>query len=218
MARIDPEFRRLLQNYNFDDLEAHCGPIYGVWKNLILAYLNPGWYRFSQENGGEPAISAEWDLGRSILDCMPGEMKLLYKNKLNDCLKFHTVWNYEFECSSDIFYRRYHQLVHPLGNREGLLIINSLVIERYHTLEERPVRAADRSLYTDKNGMINQCAYCRRVKNIQEIECWDWVPEWVKQCPKNTTHTFCPACFGFYFPKPATISSSSDHANRKPLL
>ena len=53
---------------------------------------------------------------------------------------------------------------------------------------------------THENGLICQCAHCRRVKDFREEERWDWVPDWVTKCPDNTSHTFCPTCFGFYYP------------------
>lgn len=201
MARIDREFERLLRGHNFDDLEAHAGAIYGVWGDFHLAYLNPGWYQFARENEGEPNISTNWGLGKPILNCMSGKIREFYEDKFNACLNAHAIWAYEYECSSDIFYRRYHQIVYPLGQREGLLFVNSLIIKRRHNAERRSARTVDRSLYMDRNGMISQCAFCRRVKNISGTEHWDWVPKWVKRCPKNTSHTYCPTCFGFYFPK-----------------
>lgn len=203
MERLDRKFRTLLRHYNLDYLETHSGTIYGVWKNFRLAYLNPEWYRFAQENGGEPNISNEWGLGRSLLDCVSGDMKEFYASKLKECLNSQTVWSHDYDCSSDTIYRSYHQIVYPLLQQEGLLIVNSLVIEGARDPELSRDNAADKLIYLDKNGFFCQCAYCRRVKNFHDPERWDWVPEWVKRCPKNTSHTFCPFCFAHYFPMAA---------------
>jgi hypothetical protein len=200
MTALNRAFKNLLRSHRFENLETHTGAIYGVWANFRLGYMNPAWFLFAKANGGEPSISVEWGLGRSIMDCVSGEIKALYETKFNACLNSHTVWSHEYECSSDTIYRVYHQIVYPLGQGEGLLIVNSLVIESPHDPEQRPVRAADESIYVDENGFICQCAYCRRVKNYREAERWDWVPEWAKRCPKRTSHTFCPSCFGHYFP------------------
>ena len=107
---------------------------------------------------------------------------------------------HDYECSSDTVYRRYHQIVYPIGGREGLLVVNSLVVERLNHPDRRPARAADELFYVDENGLIYQCAHCRRVKNVREGERWDWVPEWVKRCPECTSHVFCPTCFRHYYP------------------
>jgi hypothetical protein len=204
MEQFDREFRILLRSHNFKDINAHSGTAYGVWENFRLAYLNPAWFQFAKENKGEPNISAEWGLGTSILDCVSGDVRELYEAKFNQSLDSHEIWNHEYECSSETVYRRYHQIVYPMGQREGLLIVNSLVAERPHDKEQRSTRDADESHYVDQSGLICQCAYCRRVKNFREIERWDWVSEWVRRCPENTSHTWCPTCAQHYFPQPTT--------------
>lgn len=200
MERMDPEFRPLLADYEFDALEAHAGPVYGIWSDFRLAYLNPGWFRFARDNGGHPAIEHDWPLERSLLDCVHGGVRRYVESALRGCIESGEVWQHDYECSSASVYRRYHQVVYPLGRREGALIVNSLVIERPQDQVARPPQPADRSIYIDAHGMVTQCAHCRRVRHQQVPERWDWVPEWVRQCPPSTTHTFCPTCLGFYYP------------------
>ncbi len=205
MEHFDREFKNLLRNHNVEDLSAHSGVIYGVWADFCLSYLNPAWFRFAKENGGEPHISAEWGLGRSILDCISGEVRKFYEAKWNACLNAQEVWTHDYDCSSDMVYRRYHQIVYPMGRREGLLIVNSLIVERRHDKARMPpTGAAGQSFYLDENGFIHQCAHCRRVKNTREAERWDWVPEWVRRCPEHTSHTFGPTRFRHYYPMAAT--------------
>lgn len=203
MERIDREFKSLLRHHDFAYLEAHSGAVYGVWQDFRLAYLNPQWFRFARENGGEPGISSEWGLGRSILDCIPGDIKGFFQGKFQECLSARAVWNYQYECSSDAVYRRYHQIVYPLIDQKGLLFVNSRVVESPMDPRRRPAKAPDQSVYRDDNGFFCQCAHCRRMKNFRDNDGWDWVPEWVKQCPEPTSHTFCPSCFAHYFPMAA---------------
>ena len=200
MEKCEHDFRELLRKHNLKDLGVHSGTIYGVWADFRLSYLNPAWFRFARENGGEPKISEEWGLGRSILDCVAGEVKAFYERKWNACLDAHEAWSHDYECSSGSVYRRYQQISYPIGHRDGLLIVNSLVVERPHDLDRGPARAADESCYVDENGIILQCPGCRRVKNLLEPERWDWVSEWVNRCPKCTSHSFCPTCFRHYYP------------------
>jgi hypothetical protein len=204
MERLDREFQSLLSHYNFEYLETYSGVIYGVWKNFRLAYLNPEWYRFAKENGGEPVISTKWGLGRSILDCVSGDVKRFYAANLKACLTSHTIWSHDYDGSSGAIGRCYHQIVYPLLDQEGLLIVNSSVVEGLHDPKRRPARTAVEGIYLDKNGFYCQCAYCRRVKNFHETERWDWVPAWVKRYPENTSHTFCPSCFAHYFSMAST--------------
>jgi len=199
---MDPEFPPLLADYDLDALEAHAGPIFGVLADYRLAYLNPGWFRFAQDNGGEPAISGDWPLGRSLLDCARGEVRRYIESMLGACLQSGEMWAHEYECSSASVHRLYHQVAYPLGARQGLLIVNSLVIECPQDPIARPPQPADASRYTDADGLITQCAHCRRVHNPEVPDRWDWVPDWVRQCPPNTSHTFCPTCLGFHYPLP----------------
>jgi hypothetical protein len=203
MERLDRGFKPLLLPYNLNYLETYSGAIYGVWKNFRLAYLNPGWYRFARENGGEPDISREWRLGRSILDGISADVKEFYAAKFKACLSSHTVWSHNCECSSHAIYRCCHQIVYPLSQQAGLLIVNSPVVEKVQGSVPVLENAADQSIYLDENGFFCQCAYCRRMKNFQDRERWDWIPAWVKRYPKNTSHSFCPSCFAHYFPTAA---------------
>lgn len=200
LKNLDPQFKSLLKNHSIQYLHALPGSVYCTWANFRLAYLNPAWFQFAKDNGGEPNISAVWGLGRSILDSISGELSKIYGARLNQCLDSQKVWRHEYECSSDTIYRRYHQIVYPIGQHEGLLFVNSLVVEMPHDYESRSCQAVDELDYVDENNFIHQCSFCRRVNNLQQSERWDWVPEWVKQCPKHTSHTFCPSCLNHYYP------------------
>jgi hypothetical protein len=207
IEQIDPDFTKLLLSYDPKSLNAFSGAIYGLWADYALAYANPAWFHFAKENGGEPQISNEWGLGRSVLDCVSGEVKAFYESNYAKCLETQERWDHVYECSSDELIRRFHQIVYPLGQGEGLLIVNSLIVQRPFYEGERPACEPDDETYLDANGLIHQCAFCRRVKNIREPEHWDWVPAWVRQCPDNTSHTYCPTCFAHYFPAPGTPGS-----------
>ena len=63
--------------------------------------------------------------------------------------------------------------VQPLGDREGLLVVNSLVLSRP---QETVAAPADESLYLDINGLFHQCSHCRRMQQARAPKNWDWVP------------------------------------------
>lgn len=200
MEQRAPHFEKLLHSHSIASLRQHTGAIYGIWSDFRLAYLNPGWFRFALENGGEPQITFKWKLGVSILDAVSFPLRAFYEHSYRHCLRSQQIWNHEYECSSDSVYRWLHQIVYPLGQAEGLLIVNSVKIERPHDPQERPVQPAEDVIYRDQYGLAHQCAHCRRVRNLLERERWDWIPEWVKQVPQATTHTLCFACYGHYYP------------------
>jgi hypothetical protein len=203
VEKIDPGFSELLGSYDLVSLRQHSQTIYGIWPDFRLSYVNPGWFRFALENQGEPEISTKWRLGTSILDAIASPIRAFYKNQYQRCLQTRTPWSHEYECSSPTLYRWLHQSTYPLGRAEGLLIVNSLKIERLHDPCARTPEKAENTIYRDKNGVAYQCPHCRRFKNLLELERWDWVPEWVKQMPSATSHTLCGVCFAHYYPNVA---------------
>lgn len=200
MYELHPEFPDLLRGHDLEALNAHAGSIYGVWADYTLAYMNPAWFRFAEENQGEPEISRRWGLGASILDCCTGGyVRNVFSSWFRFCLSQQLPWEHDFECSSGDQYRLFHQNVYPLGRGEGLLIVNALRVEY---AQQDWAGAASMSHYLDEDGCLQQCANCRRVRSFAEPERWDWVPDWVRHCPENISHTFCPVCLRCYYPLP----------------
>lgn len=197
--QCDPRFRTLLRDYNENALAAGKGTVYGVWPDLTLAYLNPAWFRFAGENQGEPTISREWSLGRSILDAVPAPILPFFQTQYGRCLAEGRPWEHHYECSSPESYRKFHLNVFPLGNAEGLLLVNSLVAESPWTPTESPLQP-DR--YRARNGILIQCCHCRRFRRNDESATWDWVGVWVKQMPEQVSHGLCESCLGFYYGGP----------------
>ena len=200
MEKLDPDFRPLLRNYDLDALDAQSCVTYGLRPDFRLSYLNSSWFRFAAQNGGEPEISDHWGLGTSIFRNMPTLIRDFYNLHYNKCLHTDGVWSHLYECSSDSVFRTFYQTAYSLDRGNGLLVTNSIVIERPHDPLQRPVCAADDAAYRDKHGFLHQCSHCRRVQNLSEPMRWDWVPEWVRRIPENTSHTFCPSCYGHYYP------------------
>ena len=89
--------------------------------------------------------------------------------------------------------------LYPLGNSDGLLVANALIIETEHGDRKGKNYPANRSEYLDDNEIIRQCSHCRKVQH-RELNRWDWVPEWVTKAPSETSHTICPVCLDHYYP------------------
>ena len=195
MAKLDPAFKPLLSNHSLPALRAYAGAVYGIWADFRLAYINPGWFKFASENGGEPVVTSSWTLGRSILDAIPEQLRKLYRNQYGAVLRSGTIWTHRYECSSDALYRVFRQVVCPLG-KEGLLISNSVIVSRPHDPGERPPSDPDERTYRNGVGVISQCGVCRRVRNQREPERWDWVPAWVRRVPEGVNSSICPVCIG----------------------
>jgi hypothetical protein len=212
--RIAPGFQDLLANFDSAGLENRTNTVFGLWDDMSLAYFNPGWISFAEANGGEPAISHEWRLGRSVFDAIPAVMQRFYHEFLQTGLHAAPETNrfpvnFEYECSSDSTYRRYVMLLYSLSAGKGLLVVNSLVSEDPHDPEKQIACQPDARIYADNEGTIHQCAHCRRIENLTVPNRWDWVPAWVKKIPQNASHTLCNICLDYYYPDPKTCSNRS---------
>jgi hypothetical protein len=163
-----------------------------------LAYLNPAWFGFAAENGGEPAISRDWVLGRNVIDAVPEPLRLFFEGNFRRCLKEGRPWEHAYECSSADLYRRFYQTVFPLGRAEGLLVVHSLVVESNYS-DDGLLWPEDR--YLNANGFRVQCCHCRRFRRAAGPPAWDWVRPWVRQPPAHVSHGICENCLGFYFPE-----------------
>jgi len=110
--RIASGFQDLLKGLSFAEVERNIDPVYGLWADMRLAYFNPAWFSFAKENGGEPAISSEWKLGRSVLDAIPPVIQGFYRELFQLGLRSaqqgkRRPISHEYECSSASVYRRY---------------------------------------------------------------------------------------------------------------
>lgn len=193
----------LLADFNKDSLANHNDPIVGLWPDFRMAYFNPAWFVFARDNDGEPVITRDWTLGRSIMDAVPDTLKGFYRRAWRTCLSTGIAWSHDYECSSAGLYRLFHQRVYPLGRGEGLLVVHSQRQESPHAAKDRPESDFASSHYVDRNGFVHQCANCRRIENLtKRPNRWDWVPTLVETPHAQVSHSICPICLDFYHPNP----------------
>jgi hypothetical protein len=202
--RIAHGFEKLLKEFSIAEVDSNIDPVFGLWSDMRLAYFNIAWFSFAKDNGGEPAISDEWGLGRSLYDSIPPNIQAYYQTLFKSVIesgqkKRRSPISHEYECSSASVYRRFAMLLYPLAAGKGLLVVNSLLCERPHDPGERPPNQPEIQIYADANDMIHQCVHCRRVENQRVSGRWDWVPAWVEHIPPNGSHTLCNFCFNKYY-------------------
>lgn len=200
----DPDFLPLLKDFSIDELESAGGAIYGLWPDLTLAYMNAAWARFAFENGANADFFNQWGIGRSVLDAIAEPLRPFFIENYRRSLEQMRPWEHIYQCPSALRYREFHMVVYPLGQREGLLVVNSLLVESAHTQVSWPPIY---ETYHEPSGMICQCCHCRRTRRADDHSVWDWVAEWVRESPSGTSHGICPPCFGFYY---STASLSGD--------
>ncbi len=95
--------------------------------------------------------------------------------------------------------------VEPTPLRDGLIVINSLVVEALFNEGGQGIHAQAR-LFTDSQGRVVQCASCGRVRRPDIPSAWEWVPGLVKASMEHVSHGLCPICdfryYGDQYPLP----------------
>jgi hypothetical protein len=158
MVRYDTDFYKLLDIFDPDTLEQDRNVIYAIWVNLTFCYFNPSWLLFARENGGEPEISLRFGIGTYLGDAITGPLKEFYVNAYKQVIADGKPWHHDYECSTPEKYRVCHQTALPFHNQSGIIVINSLTMERAHDIRERPPMPALKKLYRDQNGLITHAA------------------------------------------------------------
>lgn len=193
--RMASGFIDVLAAFRFESLETVADSTFALTADLHLSYINPAFLRFGSENGGVEADSFA-GIGAHIGDFIVGPLREFYLTAFQSVLEKGERWDHEYECSSPTQFRRYKQSAYPLGNSAGLVVINHLLVENVHSLE---AEGSGRKRYLSEHNLIVQCSHCRCVRRQDVEDQWDWVPEWVADCPKETTHSLCKTCFVYYY-------------------
>ena len=208
MERYKKDFLTTLKGFDFNTLENSKHSIYGLSKNLNLTYFIPSWFRFLKENNFEESDLHKFPLGTSIIEALRGEIKDFYIQNYKKVLETGEIWQHEYECSSSKEFRKFHQGVYPLKNGEGLIVINSLLVNLPMDQIGRKAHDAIAKNYLQSTGFITQCSNCRKCQRVDQEEVWDWVPEWVERMPANSSHSICPTCFDYYWKYPRIKDTS----------
>lgn len=204
--RCSTGFMRLIEPFPLSAIERYAGTAYGLWLDWRLAYINPGWIGFAAENGGPPALQSPDCLHTPVMDVTAEVLRPFYRELFTHAIERRNRTRrplaHRYECSSARAFREYVMHLYPLGQAEGLLVVNSLVVERPHAADAPPAGDAQPSDYLDEHGLMHQCAHCRRMQNLRVPGRWDWVPAWVETIPPEASHTLCYFCLHLFYPKP----------------
>ncbi|MCC6750603.1 MAG: hypothetical protein IT371_23275 [Deltaproteobacteria bacterium] len=196
---VDPDFLPLIVGFSPDALERQEGAIYGLWGDLRLAYFNGSYERFAAANEGRRMLDA-WPLGRSVLDAVAEPLVSFYRELFGQTLVSGQPRSHEYECPSPTLRRTFRMDVYPVTRKEGLLVVNSLLVEAPHAGDGEP--AGPRETYRTADGLIVQCAHCRRTRLGRNDDVWHWVPAFVRTPPEETSHGLCYPCFAHHYPEP----------------
>ena len=195
MRACDARFRRLLDDFDPEWLRGPGHTIYGMWPDLTLAFVGPGWFHFAADNGGADILAGRWPIGRSVMEAIAEPLRPFFARNYRRSLSTGRPWTHAYECSSPRVRREMHMTAFPLGDAEGLLAVHSLLRE---VPQDRPAHDPIVERYRGANELILQCCHSRRACRDGGAV-WDWVPAWVRESPPMASHGLCPACYGFYY-------------------
>lgn len=199
MNRYEPSFLTKLSGFDFETLESSSHSIFGLSKDLRLIYFNHAWFEFAKNNNGEPGISNYFPLGTPFELSVSGVLRDFYLNHYKKIISDVKAWKHEYECSSSKIFRIFSQDAYPLKNHEGIIIVNSLKVERVVAENKIAVQIFQVKNYECENGLITQCSNCRKTQRTDDPEIWDWVPSLVENMPLNVSHSICPICYDYYW-------------------
>ena len=201
--RVDPAFADLAGRcFNWDDLEQHPWPAAGLWPDGTIAYVNPAWSVFAHANGGGSAVDSHWSLGANYFAAITDSLRPFFADLLKNAPTTQqslAPYTHEYECSSADDFRRFALQIFALPDKRGYMLVHSLLVAAPHSITTHPIAAPDLQHYETEDGVIKQCAHCRRVERRSRVGHWDWVPAWIKHPPACISHTICALCDAFYY-------------------
>ncbi|MFO0681109.1 MAG: hypothetical protein U0234_03610 [Sandaracinus sp.] len=186
VERLDPRFAPHLREHEVDHLEHSLWPVYAMWPTSALAYFNPAYARQAEPR---------WGLGALALDAA-GVVRPKLVELHEEVIATGGPVTFRYECPTAESARTFELRLLPLDGGRGLLALHSLVVARPHEDPHFP----DPAVYLTPQGMILQCAYCRRTRRAGGIDVWDVVGDYIARSPSNATHGICPPCGAHYYP------------------
>jgi hypothetical protein len=180
------------------EFEDSSSVIYVIDGDFKIRYCNAAWDKFALENGGVHLVRKH-QIGRNVMDVTPPPLRPFYEKLFRAVLKLGEEMHCVYECSSDRTFRRFHMHVmrkKTAGQGSRLAIVNSPVSE----VARRPSEARyDLAALREENGLVTMCSHCRRTRLPGQEARWVWLPDLVREMPREVSHGICPVCFDLHY-------------------
>ena len=181
-------------------LENDPAVIYVLDRNLRIVYCNESWDRFAAQNGGK-GLERQHQMGRAVMDSVPMPLKRFFENGYRKVLSSRKMWEHCYECSSPAVYRSFRMACYPDPEGDGLVVVNSLSVERLHDDPDSNQPFSSGIAYLDRDGVTTMCCHCRKTCRVEQVAVWDWVPEYLENPPALISHGICPVCMSLLYPQ-----------------
>lgn len=197
--KIDESFRDALSGLDIEKLDESPHVIYACDKNLRIRFFNKAYENFAKDNGGEEILES-CDIGTDLSKVYLEPYKSYYLDSYKNVLDQEVTFEQDYECSSVDTFRKFHLTAQPLNSGQGILFYNSLSVSIPHVYEDHSHHHNSHFLpYIDSKGAISQCISCRKVKNFDIENRWDWIPQFIEKPHPHIVHLFCPVCKQQYY-------------------
>ena len=192
-ARSSAAFREAAGAELLAALDAEREVVYAIDRALLLHFVNHAWEDFARANDGEACLQ-DYGIGTSVKRAIPAVLCDFYESAFARVFDGGAPLDYLYECPSNAQHRSFRMRADRLTDDGYVIVSNHLVREVDFVCDEPRVPA----VYTDGNGLVVQCAHCRRVRRVG-TELWDWVPSCVSAPTEIISHGPCTSCFAQHY-------------------
>jgi len=184
-------------------LEKDPAVIYALDPELRIVYCNEAWDRFCAANGAA-GLRRDSQIGRPILEAIPPVLQPYFRGNYQSVIATGQPWEHSYECSSPTEFRQFRMMACPDPEAKGIVVVNSIWVERAHNPLERWDQIPDEHVYCSEEGYITMCCHCRRARRWRTSR-WDWVADYLRLPPQQVTHGICDVCLNLYYPDYSTV-------------
>lgn len=184
-------------------LETSDDVAFALDPDLRLLYRNPAWDKFALANGA-PELTNSAVIGTNLQQVIPKELLPFYTAAFEKVRTNLAAWECLYECSSPQVFRKFRMQIHLLAP-SGFLVRNSLLIERPHQLSA----PTGHDEYVNADSLIKVCMHCRCSQTATLPHRWNFVPAFLERQLTNISHSLCPFCLEYFYPKEKDHSRSS---------
>jgi hypothetical protein len=168
--------------------------IYVLDPALTIRAYNHAYVNFGVANGCS-VIVRDFGIGCSLEQVLNGAARDFYIPAYRRAMERNQRLDHDYECSSPLVFRRFHQSAYPLADGKALVVSHHLMHEYPHVWHPRQLRPK----HFDEHGWLTQCACCRKVRDGSARDKWDWIPRIVQSPHPRAIQTYCGNCLSFYY-------------------
>jgi hypothetical protein len=200
MEVIEP-FLSHFRPKDLDEFDEDPSIIYGLTADLNLGLLNQAWFAAARAQGAPPDFFDRFGLGGSFLDGVAGLIQPFFDGHIRQSIETGEPWEFDYQCPMPHQFRMFRMHVLPLGTKDGCLVTNASIVEIPRPEDDEAAAEDILASYLGAEGFVIQCAHCRRTRRIDAPARWDWVPQLVWDSPAPVSHSICPPCYAYFYPR-----------------